>query len=59
MSPTQTVDYLRKTIVRWEQIQKSLEDGDEFDKLCDNKIKEARERIKQIVRKESPEDFLH
>jgi tRNA U34 5-carboxymethylaminomethyl modifying GTPase MnmE/TrmE len=59
MTSKQTVEYLRSNISKWEQVFESLEHDDKFREMCTKKIDEAHERIKAIVRKESPEDFLH
>jgi hypothetical protein len=61
MTPKEHVKYLRKCINRWQEIKEkhSSDESTEFGKLCDSKIHEAKNKIEQIVKKESPEDFLY
>ena len=58
MSPKQTVVYLRGMVEKWELVIESLEEDDSFREVALGKITDAKTRMKQIVNKESPEDFL-
>jgi len=54
----QTVEYFRNIVAKWEQIIDTLDVDDPFRKVCQDKCLEAKEKIKNIVKNESPEDFF-
>jgi len=58
MTPKQIVEYLRTNISKWNQIIEKLDDDDTFINVCNYKITAAKEKISNIIKKESPEDFL-
>ena len=58
MTPKEQVEYLRKTLSKWEQVKESLEPDDKFNEVIDKKCTEIKTKLKNIISKENPEDFL-